>query len=149
MPTVQHTNSLLQLSGAYPQDIYELYNDTLNREQSYVDLIVDSINYAIYVMMNGGYDDSQQAPAGAYQFDYDTTEWIGTHDMLMQSRVTDQVIKYFKTRGIRVYVKNDILLNLNTPLYFDGTYNLQGTNINILTVQWFIRENNEYMKSYV
>jgi len=142
------TNSLLQDAGAYPQDIYQLYNDTLNMEQSYVDLIVDSINYAIYDMMHGTYTDDQRSPSGGYTFDYDTTEWIGTYDKLIQSRVTDQVIKHFRSRGIRCWVKNDMHLNYNTPLYLAGAYNTQSQNINLLTIEWFIREDVEYMKSY-
>lgn len=142
------TNSLLQINKSFPQDIYDIYNFTLQNEQSYVDLIVDSIDYQIYTIMNSGNANSYISPAGSYMFSYDTTEWIGSYDTFVQSRVTDQVIKYFRSRGIRVYIKNDIYINYNIPIYLAGSFNTQAANINVLTVEWFVREDNEYMKTY-
>jgi len=77
--------------------------------------------------------------------------------MATQIRIKDQVIFYFRTKGIRAYIIY-IAQNQSAPpnitssngYPFAVNFNSQYvTNSNIIQIEWFIRDNREYAKAYV
>jgi hypothetical protein len=59
----------------------------------------------------------------------------------------DQVIKYFRKRGIRVYLLNTYLFN--NAVVFGATMITNTTNFLLVNVEWFIRDQQEFMKAYL
>lgn len=126
------------VDSAFPMDVYQMYNDRLTNDQSWVDTLVASIKYQIYDTIQN------YLPSN---FQYDAGEWIGDLDIQSQSRIMDQVIKYFRARGIRVYLLNTVLFNNN--VMFGVTQIDNSTNFLLVTVEWFIRDQQEFMKAYL
>src|SRR6185369_11287746 len=126
------------VDSTYPKDVYELYNDRLDSDQLWVNAIVASIKYGIY------YNVSYNLISN---FQYGATEWIGTLDIQTQSRVMDQVIKYFRKRGIRVYLRSTYLFT--NVIAYGVTQISNSANFLLVNVEWFVRDQEEFMKAYL
>jgi len=126
--------------GMFPTDIYELYNERLVADQPFVDCIVASISYDIYYNISEGLQS---------YFLYDTAEWIGNQSNEQKVRVIDQVILYFRSRGIRCYLDNWYKFNYNTSQIPMASENSNRAPVTILKVEWLVRQSQEYMKAYL
>jgi len=128
------------LNGMFPTNIYEIYNERLVADQPFVDTICASINFQIYYHISEGLE---------YKFLYDADEWMENQEMLQKLRVIDQVIKYFRSRGIRCYVDNTYHFNSDTTIIQGAGFLYPTSFSTVLKVQWFVRQGQEYMKAYL
>lgn len=143
-------------------NIYELYNNTFVQDQSLVNSIVNNIKFIIEdYIQEGEYN----------KFDYDTNIFLEGKSTQQKDRVIDQVIKYFRLRGVRARKQDSYYFGQPTvPLigpqdtqingefnndfsddffiYEEATYTPSDTYATILTIEWFIRNNQEFMKHY-
>lgn len=130
---------------ANTDSIYALYNDKLTVDQSYVDTIVTAIKAEIA---------TTTAAEETNTFDFDLTSYIGTLQLDQQIRIKDQIIYFFRQIGFRSYI---VYNNANTPNVtmsnnFDFAVNFNSkyvTNSLIIRIEWFVRNDREFMKAYV
>lgn len=144
-------------------NIHDLYNNTYAQDQSLVNSIVNNIKFVI---------EEYVAAGELNRFNYDTNIFLENKPTLVKDRVIDQVIKYFRLRGIRVRKNGSYYFGYeDTPLvttptstqingefnydwnddfmiYEEVTFNSSTTYATILTVEWYIRSEQEFMKHY-
>lgn len=125
-------------------DIYDLYNQRLTADQPYVDSCVSAIKTQIET-----YTNTYQL----FYFDFDLTDLIGSLDVDTQIRIKDQIIFTLKNIGIRCYLLYTGVTNTpGTPNYQPYAINFNSKYITVsllLHVEWFIRNDREFMKAYV
>lgn len=124
----------------FPNDIYELYNERLIADQPFVDTIIASIKFEMYYNIQEGLD---------YWFLYDADEWLINQDNKQKVRVIDQVIKHFRSRGIRVYIDNTFKFNYDTTQITGAGFNTGTAPNTVMRVEWIVRNGQEYMKAYL
>lgn len=145
-------------------NIYDLYNNTLVQDQLLVNSIVNNIKFLIEDYVQAG---------EINKFQYDANIFLDGKSTQQKDRVIDQVIKFFRLRGIRIR-KNDGYYSWNNSdaplisssqtvqingefnndfnndfaIFEEVTYNTSSTYMTILVIEWYIRSEQEFMKLY-
>lgn len=130
---------------ANSDSIYDLYNDKLTVDSSIVSTCVSAIKAQIT---------STTATEQTNTFDFDLTPYIGSLEEEQQIRIKNSIIYYLRNIGFRSYIAYN---QANTPnvsssyslplaLNFNSEY---VTNTMIIRIEWIIRKDTEFMKSYV
>lgn len=128
------------LDSMYPADIYDMWNERLVADQYFVETIIASIKFNIWYNVQNQLNN---------WFIYDCDEWLINQDQNTKLRVIDQVIKYFRSRGIRIYVNNTFHFAGDPTVYPGAMFNSDYALSTVVKVEWLIRQGTEYMKSYV
>jgi hypothetical protein len=114
-------------------DINDLYAQTLLLDKQYVDACIADIKAEVF---------SRITNSDTPYFQYDSEPHLGALEPIQQYRVRDQVIVQLRNMGIRVSV---------SPLYVSAiifpSYPVETSFI--MNISWFIRDAQEYMKTYV
>lgn len=129
----------------FPQDIYDLYNERLTADQSYVDSCVTAIKAQIATTVSNN---------EVYDFNFDLTPYIGTLDLASQIRIKDRIIYTFRVIGIGcfiLYSANQVpnVTSSNVQPFAINFNSQYITNSLVLKIRWFVRNDTEFAKSYV
>lgn len=144
------------------QNSYDLYNLTLTSDQPLVTCIINDIyNILATSVVNSTIGSSgSMGTAGSSgtfvtpnSFDYNLMTVLTGVTMAQSNRVIDRVLCILRDGGIRCIVKNNPLApgpdtNLSTPYYTPWFNNAYGS-FNTITVTWFSRASQEYLKTYM
>lgn len=122
-------------------NIYELYNQTLNDDKPLVDLIVESVKIELTVKVGESIN----------EFFYHLAPHFEDLSIIQANRITDQVIALLRDAGIRCQLRGTPLMDVEDPGYqfFHPYFNGLNTKPEYLFIIWHIREAREFMKSYV
>ncbi len=140
---------------------YDLYNLSLSSDQPLVTAIITDIyNILAISVVNSTLGSAGSAgTAGSSgnfvspnSFDYKLTNVLGGLSMLQSNRVVDRVLCILRAGGIRCTVKNVGVspgpdTNLSTP-YYTPWFNNVTAMLDTITVTWFSRTSQEYLKTY-
>jgi hypothetical protein len=102
---------------------YDLYNEAMDLDKPYVDLITTAIAAEIEV----------QVGLSKNTFDYDAEPIIGELEIIQQLRIADLVINHFRRGGIWCSMQQG----------FNET-----EDESTFRVTWHLRDNRQYMKHY-
>jgi hypothetical protein len=125
--------------------IYTLYNDKLNTDKTLVNTIITAIKTLI----------SSTADAETSNtFDFDLTSYLTALELEQQIRIKDNVIYYLRNIGFRSYMayNSSNTPDVNSSFDFGIALNFNSeyiTNSMILRIEWVVRKDTEFMKSYV
>lgn len=100
-------------------NIYDLYNQTLETDQPLVDECITAVKTEIENRVTNNLE---------FNFEFDFETILTTQEDVVKNRVKYAVQEYFRKIGIRFYSPSD-------------SY--------VYTVEWFIRNKREFMKAYV
>lgn len=133
------------LDPMFPTSITDIITSTDALDQPYVNCIIASINYDIYIAVQN---------QNCTYFLYDSTEWLQLLSSYeQQSRIIDKVIQAFRLKGIRVAPANFSRYNQYKYYAYDSPYNLaagcSSGDFRMLNVHFSVNNEQEYMKSYL
>jgi len=126
------------ITELFPSSIVDIHDKRHEQDQAYVDCIIATIKFQIYVYMEDYIGNT---------FDYDTLEWIDGLDQTQQSRIIDRVVRYFRKNGIMVTIAGTYTYNSYQTNATDN-FNMYLIDFTTLTVKFTVREEREYMKAY-
>ena len=124
------------------QNTYDLYNQTFTVDKP----IADAVIAEIYDLL------ATNIAANINTFDYLLTPLLGSLPMLQSNRIVDRVLCVLRDGGLRCKVKNVGVgpgpdTNLSTP-YYSPWFNNVTAMLDTITITWFSRSSQEYLKTY-
>lgn len=123
-------------------NVFDIYNATLAADKPTVDAIVA----AILVQLE------ESIAANISVFDFDLIPYFVDMEGVKQNRIIDRVIATLRNAGIHVQVKSAPLTVQDPTLdypYYSQYFNNISTSLNMLTIKWYTRNSQEFMKTYV
>lgn len=116
---------------------YDLYNTTLAADQPFVDAAFTLVKSELETNVTNE----------VMEFDVDLAEVIDALEISQKNRVLDRVIFECRNNGIRCWVKG-VAMDTNDPTFSRPNFNDLNNISNILRVEWYSRNSQEYLKTF-
>lgn len=123
---------------------YDIYNATLEQDKTIVELIIADIKEQLQINITNNIN----------KFDYDTEPTIGNLPLTQQNRIIDRILYHLRSAGIRVKIKSMVIPSQENSAIpeeiqiTNPSFPFIGSEQYILTITWYTRNNQEYMKTY-
>lgn len=122
-------------------NVYDIYNSTFDTDNVIVKPIITDIMSVLNTNIGNNIS----------TFDYDLSSAIGTLVMVQQNRIVDRILTTLRGNGIKVTIKPSLPPNPDTDTspYTNPSFNNLTTNATVLTITWYNRTAQEFMKTYI
>ena len=121
-------------------NVYDIYNSTFDSDNVIVQVIMADIMSTLATNITNNIS----------VFDYDLSPNTGTLPMIQQNRIVDRILCILRSQGIRARIKATSIPNpdTDTPPYSTPYFNNLSTNLSLITITWYTRNAQEFMKTY-
>lgn len=121
---------------------FDIYNATFNADKDIVESIVSAIKEQLETAI----------AEGTSTFDFETSSYTEDLPAVQRNRINDRVICILRDGGIRARMKGTPSLltpdpSTSYPQYTPYFNNLMN-DLTLMTITWYSRNDQEYMKTY-
>ena len=116
---------------------YDIYNATLNADKPTVDVIIEAIINELNINIQNNIS----------TFEFDIAPYTLDMTIVQINRIMDRVIAILRDKGIKVRL-NITPTSVIYPNY-NGYFNSMSSSYTLLTISWYTRNSQEFMKTYV